>query len=154
MSQVKSGPSDRSFGVHVAKVAQFPDEVVQDARQKAIELERFSGGIESILENATDVAISKESEEKMGEPTPSPIASSQGGVFPAGGSGKRVQSDPHDVDEVRPVPDYIREFYERPLSDFQNAIGEIDMAKFKAFVKEIKAKKAAATAMGAAPMDI
>lgn len=39
--QVQDGPSDQSFGVHVAALAHFPPEVVQVARQKAELLEKF-----------------------------------------------------------------------------------------------------------------
>ncbi len=55
--ELRSGPSDQSFGIHVARLAHFPDEVVeacirslfpmlvsnviQVARAKALELETF-----------------------------------------------------------------------------------------------------------------
>ena len=45
--KLNSGPSDRSFGIHVAEMAQFPSVVVEMAKRKAEELEDF--GVRSSL---------------------------------------------------------------------------------------------------------
>lgn len=39
--KVTPGPCDQSFGVHVAKLAQFPDSVIKSATAKAAELDQF-----------------------------------------------------------------------------------------------------------------
>jgi DNA mismatch repair protein MSH2 len=39
--KVKRGAVDRSYGIYVAKMLKFPEEIIKDAEQKARELERF-----------------------------------------------------------------------------------------------------------------
>lgn len=40
--EIQAGATDQSYGVHVAKLAGFPTDVVETARRKAVELESFA----------------------------------------------------------------------------------------------------------------
>ena len=49
--KVTPGPCDQSFGVHVAKLAQFPESVIEKAQSKAAELDQFKFVPDSCLES-------------------------------------------------------------------------------------------------------
>ena len=53
--KVTPGPCDQSFGVHVAKLAQFPESVIEKAQIKAAELDQFKFVPETCLERGEHV---------------------------------------------------------------------------------------------------
>ena len=64
--KVKPGAVERSYGISVAEMLKFPEEIIRDAKQKAKELERF----EELKPNKDGEAIDEEGgddEERMDE---------------------------------------------------------------------------------------
>ena len=59
--KVKPGAVERSYGISVAEMLKFPDEIIRDAKQKAKELERFEE-----LKPKKDGEIEEEDEEDNG----------------------------------------------------------------------------------------
>jgi len=57
--KVKPGAVERSYGISVAEMLKFPDEIIRDAKQKAKELERFEE-----LKPKKDGEIEEEDEEE------------------------------------------------------------------------------------------
>ncbi len=46
--KIKEGVIDRSYGIHVAEMLKFPEEVLRDAKAMAKELENFGSSSESM----------------------------------------------------------------------------------------------------------
>jgi len=63
--KVKPGAVDRSYGIYVAKMLKFPEEIIKDAEKKARELERFEEfNPENKVEEEEEFEEKKEMKEK------------------------------------------------------------------------------------------
>ncbi|KAK8734550.1 hypothetical protein OTU49_005875 [Cherax quadricarinatus] len=63
--QVRPGPCDRSFGIHVAELANFPPSVIEYAKRKAGELEDDFGGGDDSEEAVKKRKLEKQEGEKI-----------------------------------------------------------------------------------------
>jgi len=65
--KVKPGAVDRSYGIFVAKMLKFPEEIIKDAEQKARELEKFEDFNPENRDDEDDDESSEEKKEDMGK---------------------------------------------------------------------------------------
>jgi DNA mismatch repair protein MSH2 len=65
--RVEPGASDQSFGIHVARIAKFPAEVIDMAERKAKELESFEGSAKQLLSNQNSIQKISDSDRASGE---------------------------------------------------------------------------------------
>ena len=112
--KVNEGPCDRSFGIHVSELANFPPAVVAMAKRKAEELENFgkTAGV-NLLEDVTE--NTEESEPKRMKI----------------GSSKRISADTRDE-----VNRFLRKFKAVPFDKLSEADIQTQLKSLRADVEE------------------
>ena len=59
LHKIKEGPTDKSYGIHVAKLAELPIELINRANEILASLENQDKNIEEIFQKNTDIVVQK-----------------------------------------------------------------------------------------------
>lgn len=115
--EVHPGPSLRSFGVHVAELAKFPQRVVEHARRRAGELEHYDYSLRANKNKNTD---ENENENKRGNSKTA--AATETGIERGTGTGEGPESKRSKTEvgvgagAQQSVRDFLKAFANLPLS--------------------------------------
>ena len=112
--RVEDGPSDQSFGVHVAEVTRFPAQVVAAAKRKLAELEATDAAVD-----AAAAAAAAAAKPTTTQPAARQVQQRVGGVGGGGGGGASSApiSDGERAEGLRVVRGLLDEFAALPLGD-------------------------------------
>ncbi len=60
LHKIKEGPTDKSYGIHVAKLAELPTELINRANEILATLENQEKNIKGIFQKNTDIMVQKD----------------------------------------------------------------------------------------------
>ena len=60
LHKIKEGPTDKSYGIHVAKLAELPTELINRANEILATLENQENNIKGIFQKNTDIMVQKD----------------------------------------------------------------------------------------------
>ena len=106
LDHLQRGACDRSFGIHVAEMANFPPSVVAAARRKAAELEDFSDGPATSSSSATPSST----------PSSTPLVDDEDEMVDSLGKRQRVIT-PEERQGEQLIKAFLQEFSSIPLAE-------------------------------------